>query len=130
MTQEISAIPPRSFVVTLGDLTFYATQWAIAAAREYRETGGATGTCFLTNSCQKARKITLSGWLHFESDPAERVVTLETMMQNQTRFAFTLRGMRIISAVLTSYEISEKSGEGLLPCTLTLVTTTAFTLAT
>lgn len=130
MSGLIHPVVPRAFPVTLGTLTFYATGWKLQAARNYTEQGGATGSCFLTNSCRRAKQLVLDGYFSFQSSPAPIIVLLENAMLQQTRFAFSMRNMRFTVTMLTKYTIQESATEGILPCQLTLVTTNNITEVT
>lgn len=127
MSGLIHTVTPRAFPVTLGTLNFYATSWKIHAARNYTEQGGTTGICFLTNSCLRAKRLVLDGYFPFHESPSSVILPLESAISQQTRFAFTLRGMRFLVVMLTEYTIQETAKEGVMPCQLTLVTTSSIT---
>lgn len=125
MSKQIHVISARTFAVTLGDLTFYASGWKLTAERNFAEQGGATGGSFITNSCRRAKRLTLDGYLPFHTSPAEVVLALESAVAQQSRFVFSLRGMRFLTAMITSYTVQETAVSGVLPCQLTLITTSS-----
>lgn len=127
MSGLIHTVTPRAFLVTLGTLPFYATSWKLHAARNYAEQGGATGSCFLTNSCIRAKRLVLDGYFPFHESPSTIILPLESAISQQTRFAFSMRGMRFSVVMLTEYTIQETAKQGVMPCQLTLITTNGIT---
>lgn len=123
MSGLIHATQPRTFLVTFDTLPFYATRWKLHGERSYAEQGGTTGVCFLTNSCVHAKRLVLSGYFPAYDSPSAVVLALESAISNQTRFTFTLRGMRFSVVMITAYTLEEAAADGVLPCQLTLVTT-------
>ena len=127
MSQIFLPTSSRCFSVVLDTLTFYATRWELEAERRYAEQTGATGNCYLTNSSNRAKRLVLEGYFSFQDSPADVVVPLDSALAAQTRFGFTIRETRFLTAYLLSYQISETAASGILPCRLTFLSTSTLT---
>ena len=70
MSKQIHVISARTFAVTLGDLTFYASGWKLTAERNFAEQGGATGGSFYhqqLSPCKASDARRLSSVSHIAS---------------------------------------------------------------
>ena len=122
-------VPTRRFPVALGDLTFYACEWKLSGVRQHMEQGGVNGSHFITNASSRAKRLILEGRFCFLDEPSEVLIPLDTALAENTRFSFSLRGVRYVAASLVGYTISEAAEEGVLPCRLTLVVSNVLTPA-
>lgn len=117
----------RSFPVQLGELVFYAGSWKLTGVRQYAEQGGVLGTGYVTNSSARARRLVLDGWIRFTENPGDVILQLDSAIAANRRFVFDLRGVRFVAVNLVEYAVQEAAKDGLLHCTLTLITPNTLT---
>lgn len=122
-TSAFTFAATRSFPVSLGDLTFYASGWKVHGQRNYAQLSSCTGACYLNNNSVQANEITLSGSFPFTESPGSLVAALDAAIRNQTSFSLTIHGFSVSVAYLKDYTISESVQNGTLPCELTFLTT-------
>ena len=122
MSHTLLPVNRSGFAVPLGNLTFHATSWRMEAVRTYAEQNTIGGAVYVTNSGMHARRLILNGFFCFDDQPADILLALDSAMSQNTRFVFSLRGVRLLAAILTEYSIEEQAKEGVLPCRLVLIT--------
>lgn len=130
MSAVLYPVAPRCFRVVLGDLYFYATSWKLEAVRQYAEQASVSGTTYVTNTNLRAKRLVLEGKFHFQENPAEVVLQLDTAIRANERFVFSLRGMQFVASSIVEYAIQESAQDGVLPCKLVLICTNALTAET
>lgn len=129
MHNEIYPVGRNGFDVELDTLIFHATSWRITAVRRYAEQNTLGGSVYITNSGLRARRLELEGSFCFNDDPAAVLLLLDNAIATNKRFAFSLRGVRYIAAILTEYSLSEQAADSVLPCRLVLVISNLLTAA-